>query len=283
MTVRGLRTRLPLMILISITTLPHSAAGLSSTVPCRKSQAEKLIDFVKSVKSSDRKTFDEYAAQRGLPVSTIQKKFAATGLLECGKAQTTAQITESSSVITTSRHFFVANREGKCEERAALKVKECYFYTHDGTGWNVQHTVKTDSLKMGACNSQNTEGDWAVLKLDKPAQGIKPYQVTQVPKGYRESPKVINPAAYSLDFKVGNDYPRVISDCDLIRVGSVAETSCTAGQGASGSANLVEDGDKLKIMAIAIGTEQYPNGRTINISTPMNGEFYEAVMAAAGK
>lgn len=274
--------RIAALCLVCLAGFKPSLGQAYPNVNCKKSQFDRISDFVQKTKvfgTDDRKTFDEYAALQGKPVSVIEKKFQATGILDCEGSQSTAQLTESNSVITFSRHIF---KDADCKDIPDRSSRECVFYTHDGSGWNVSHALDMKSLKMGECVSNSSENDWAVMKLKRPAKGIKPYKAISADE--ISSPvTVLNPAAFSGDFSVNGEYPRIINECSITQIELYARTTCDTGRGASGSANLVDDGNNgLSLVAIAIGTGTL-NTKDVNISAPLKGEFYNAVMAAAGK
>lgn len=275
-----LRLMLPIFAILLISTTTH---GLTS-LPCKRNQLKAFSDIVKQVSvigSDERQTFDQYALNKGVSPSTVEKTFAATGVLACGDAQVTAQLTESSSVITTSGHFFKVPTEG-CREMPTLKSKKCSFYTHDGSGWNVEHPVDVSSLQLGTCVPGQHDGDWAVLKLSKPAKGVKPYTIPGESEALSEPQKVINPVAFSDNFKVGGTYPRSLTECSIKNAGSLLLTDCDSGQGASGSANLKQERGSLKLIAITSYSEYGSEGWS-NYSVPLTGDFYRAVREAAGK
>lgn len=141
---------------------------------------------------------------------------------------------------------------------------------------------------MSGCNIDSSKNDWAVIKLNRPAKGIKPYAIPAAPGQLKGGETVVNPVAFS-DYRPNGDYTRSVIECSIRENIHITKTDCDSGPGASGSAQLIEEGGALIQVAIVSGAnnpnggKEYDSENTFNVSSSVDGEFYDALREAIGK
>jgi hypothetical protein len=100
------------------------------------------------------------------------RRFSASGLVRCGNAVGTAQLTLRADVITTAAHIFI-------DQYGRQRTGSCTFEpTMDGKAKPIP--IETASIKTGSRSpwSDSAMHDWAVAKLKAPIPGVTPYRLT---------------------------------------------------------------------------------------------------------
>ncbi len=126
--------------------------------------AELLRPYVPAVSmETDRRTSPEDWVQRNPKPGA---RFAATGLVRCGGAVGTAQLTLRNDIITTAAHVLIGNN--------GQPRTSCTFQS---TGSGEPVTIDPQSIKAGSRTplSDPATNDWAVARLTRPIQNVTPY------------------------------------------------------------------------------------------------------------
>lgn len=307
--------RFPLISLFPLALLIHpgSMDGLLAGPLGREISDRRSISIVESVAIVDeydeegRYTEEEYATKRGLSVADVQNRFAATGVITCGRYTGSAQLTVTNETITTSAHIF-----GGCDpDPSRVPPKACTFTTKKGN--DIQTRKISEVVENGfKCPSKPRKGeDWAVLKLQRPIERVKPYLLPSVSDFYiKPGDRVISVAATSADFerrapKTGNkSLPKSIEDCqigtDYYWNGTLNlfDSTCDISFGASGGSILraSERGDVLLGIHVGMNNkdkdsknarnndlvrgENYSAGTFYSFHVPVDGEFLKAIERA---
>ncbi len=183
-----------------------------------------------------RMTVERYAAAQGVSLSAAEQRFGATGIVACGRTQSTAQLTLASDVITTTAHAFI-------DEDGAPRTEpgNCVFSIETTTG-RIAVPVNGASLAVGSTRPYGEPGvkDWAVARLARPILGITPYRLATLDQ-VRDILLVANRhRGWSFDGA------KAVERCAIrAAVRKVANAprelgiDCSTGQGASGSAFLL--------------------------------------------
>lgn len=101
--------------------------------------------------------------------STIGARFGATGIVRCGGAIGTAQLTLRADIITTAAHVLIDSSGA---------ARTCTFQPVAG---GAPVAIDTQSIKTGSKSplSEATTRDWAVARLARPVSGAMPYGLAQ--------------------------------------------------------------------------------------------------------
>ena len=265
--------------------------------PARDLAAIHKVAVVEEDGEIGRRTEEEYASDHGLPLSVVQNRFAATGVLKCGRIEQTAQLTGSSNVLTTAAHAFIDRKT--CKKVAV--PESCTFTTKIGSTTRESKVSRLVKSGLECPHSREMYEDWAVLLIDPPINGVTPYKLP----GYKEAEeeeKVKAVAVGSDDFvRTINGkllYPKSIEDCRVKKNHKLGrtvlgESTCDISPGASGSAILGEVGGADTILGISV-TQQtkatssknknsgaYKANSWNSFHVPMNGEFLRTVEQAS--
>ncbi len=186
---------------------PLVLAGLVAGWALGLSPAEAVI-----IDGESRRTLG--AAERAL--------YAATGRLDCGGTISTAQLTGSSSVITSVAHGFYGKGG-----RPRTDFGRCTFRVAGRT-----YRIDASSVTVGSTNPYRAAGtsDWAVARLTEAVPGIAPYEVARASSG------VTLVAQGHSNWRRGT---RSIETCRARSRAAEIAIDCDTGQGASGAAFLV--------------------------------------------
>ena len=274
----------------------HSAHAVNCL---RNSFEQRAMDVtqVANIDEMDRRTEKQYAAEKGMSLDVLKSKIAATGTITCPFGLGSANVVGTEDLIVTVGHALVEQDERACAS-AMVPPQDCTFTYQTPNG---PKTVKVKSL-VGAgfkCpGSFSEENDWAVLRLEEPAD-VQPYAVgaTKV----KNDTDLIVVGAQSSDFQVGEDgkiVSRHIGDCKARHTGPRKFFSnCDTGSGASGGATLHPNLKQPTILGIVSGndetTEQEkvaiqrnePITRTYDIATwksihtPIQGKFLSTILS----
>jgi hypothetical protein len=294
-----------IFVLVALT----SASSAKAFVNCIRSgfldNYRDMIHQVAVIDEDGRKTEEEYAQSKNLPLSRIQNRFAATGTLKCDKNSLTAQLTGASNVITTAAHAF--EDLTNCKKRS--NPEACTFTVKIG---NEERTSKVSSLAARGTSCPNLplfSDDWAVLKIDPPLTGIDFYQLPTAEEVQTEK-DVIAVSAGARDF-IRRDSrgrtinPKSIEDCTVKSVDRsfgalMFQSDCDGAQGSSGGSMLANIRGQDTLLGIAsYGNETasmleralkdgrlnkgtYKKGEWATYHVPVTGRFLRAIENATG-
>lgn len=242
--------------------------------PPLSSQASILFERVGIIDSPKRHTFSSYAKLKGVPETTIVKRYAATVVIRCNGHQATAQVTGAADILTTSAHVFF-DRE-TCQQSATAKSCEITVRTSSSQtkykGLEMVDYGYRKSLAAGkSCPGRGLPwgDDWAVLRLHNKmaiaaiAKDIKPYKLPASGVVQKPGEQVVATSGASLDFfDFAPDgtkfYPRNIQECTVKNVESTGdgyvETDCDTAELSSGGALLRRDTTRDTLIGIHMGT-----------------------------
>lgn len=232
-----------------------------------------------------RLTLPEFAAKTGQPLSTFEKRYAATGMMICAGVYSTAQLTMRNDLVTTAAHAFYDS-----EGNPRGDLSSCVFAINV-EGVVHQMPLITTSLRVGSRNpyAVSPAYDWAVVQLAAPVPQARPYLLG---KSVTAGSEVVLLAHRHRGWI--HDGSKAIEGC-RVRAERTAASSdpreigidCSAGEGASGSA-IMTPGDGGSIVGIYVGWRStHPETAGPYSSTHMNfgiaieGAFRNAVIAAS--
>lgn len=270
------------------------------------------------VGDDDRKTFEDYAAARGFDTSSLQKRFAASGWLLCfsrrkggdvAVAAATAQLVGRADIIATASHTFLDTQTGRVD----VSIGQCGFLIW-AQGRIVARKIVASSLTMpgerATLPSRRFGNDWAVMRLDEPVAGVRPYDLVPAAEiaRLREGDELrVSTVIGFHDNWSGGKSTLSISDCDMAvappppkrlnftTTGTRALlTNCDIGRGASGAALLVDRGGRpamIGMTIISVGSDLESAGKSLdfsssrphfNIAISAEGRFAEAIRRLSG-
>ncbi len=272
------------------------------------SEQGALLQKVLLLGADERELFEEFAETEGFKTSEEKaeflQEFSGLGILNCGGALGTAQLTGANDVITTVAHsFFGPNCEDWRNVRCTFKP---VFINHPPV------TVDPRTI-TASCPRDNNRKDWAVAKLAKPIAGATYFQVPGSDTRFRKGDGVLQVTALNFqNFRQGDRRPTfqkcAVQVANLVGAGD--RHDCDTDGFASGSAHLDPDPSKtrppsgasrytLKAINVAEGSGQgTPKGTAkpdeskhgfdvaagrYNVSVPVAGEFRQAILKAIRK
>jgi hypothetical protein len=204
-----------------------------------------------------------------------RERLGATGLVRCGAAIGTGQLTVRNDVITTAAHVLI-DQYGK--HRIG-----CVFEPTMAGGGPVP--VDFSSIKTGSTMplSERATRDWAVARLVAPVPGIAPYGVGSA--GAAPTAVIMCAGGNRAHTAMGTE------TCSTRRVIGAASDGireiaidCNAGPGSSGAA-LVADN---KVVGIYVGFRSSDPGKAqpyseshYNFAITVDGPFRRALLSAA--
>ncbi len=255
------------------------AAPAVSTLPSTGINATPVVAFG----TNGRKTVEAFVADRGGDIQTIKREHAASGLITCGDAHGAGQLTEAADVVTTAAHVLF-------DEEGNPRAASCFFsIVLDGKP--VRTTLNLSTIVAGSKKPYSVQAvhDWAVVKLERPVDGVLPYRLADTVSVNKD---VLFAARGHYDWGGGRNMS--MENCRLqAQLNRGAEGTrefafdCETGDGASGGAVLTGD-DKLQIGAILVGWRSNTPTKLVpfspmhyNFVVSIEGEFRDAVSNAA--
>jgi hypothetical protein len=229
-----------------------------------------------------RATIEDFAIRRRLDPTALRRRYSGTGVVHCGAAHGSGQLTVADDVITTAAHVFY-DRNGALRADSA----HCRFVIDTG-GQEISTAIEVKSLIAGSTNPYNQDAvnDWAVARLARPVREAEPYPLA--PQG-RESTRtpVLFVARGAIDWQAGRQAS--MQDCrlrDALESGAEGTREfsfdCAAGIGASGSGLFDRDGGGL--MAVFVGFRSVAPDQPLpfsaqhyNFAVTVEGAFRRAV------
>jgi hypothetical protein len=241
--------------------------------------SELLRPYVPAVSmDKDRRVSPaEFIQQAGIANDGLRQQVGATGLIRCGSATGTGQLTVRNDVITTAAHVLI-DQYGK--HRIG-----CVFEPAMAGGGPVP--IDFDSIRTGSSTplSQRATKDWAVARLVAPVKGVAPYQIGAA----GASPTAVLMCAG------GNRSGAAIGleQCSTRRIIGTASDGvreiaidCNAGPGSSGAALIAGD----KVVGIYVGYRstdpskaQAFSDKHYNFAITVEGPFRSALQAVASQ
>ena len=213
--------------------------------------------------------------RRVAPNESMRGQMSATGLVRCGPATGTAQLTVRNDVITTAAHVLI-DQNGK--HRTG-----CVFEPIMAGGGPV--AIETGSIRAGSTMplSERATRDWAVARLVTPVKGATPYGLGSA-----------SAAPVAVVMCAGGNKAHTAMGTERCSTRRVLGTSsdgirelaidCTAGPGSSGAALVAEH----KIVGIYVGYRSSDPSKArayseqhYNFAITIDGPFRRELMAAA--
>jgi hypothetical protein len=182
----------------------------------------------------------------------VRERFDASGILKCPTAWSSAQVTVRDDIITTSAHTFIESKTCK----TINEPKSCAFEIGNGRAKISIKIKEIRSIGYSCPDHSRIVDDWAILELEKPLHGIKPYMLpTNHALPVEIGEKIVVVSGIQFDF-IRKDaagkifYPKSIEICQVKNIYftnnrniSYFATDCDESQGASGSAILKKAGE----------------------------------------
>jgi len=105
----------------------------------------------------------------------LTERYAATGVVECGGVRGIGQITGRGDVVTSAAHVFF-DESG----RSRAEAGRCLFRAASGE----EVALTPDAARCGSSRPYEAHGrqDWAVARLARPVDGVRPYRLGGVPR-----------------------------------------------------------------------------------------------------
>ena len=277
------RTKLVLraigLIAATFYSFPLLAVSPVFTLPIGGIDATPVVAFG----TNGRKTVEAFAAGGGGDLQTIKRDHAASGLISCGDAHGAGQLTEATNVVTTAAHVLF-------DEEGNPRAASCIFsVVLDGKA--IRTPVDLTSVVAGSRKPYSVPAvhDWAVVKLERPVDGVTPYRLAETISVNKD---VLFAARGHYDWGGGRNMS--MEACRLqaqLNRGTEGTREfafdCETGDGASGGAVLTGD-DKLQIGAILVGWRSNTPTKLVpfspmhyNFVVSIEGEFRSAVSNAA--
>lgn len=265
--------------------------------------------------ADDRQTIEEYARDKAGPaaredevakeVERLKSEFSGLGILTCGGAISTAQLTGANNVITFAGHTQYGSN---CEDYRSKKDR-CFFKPVFLDHPPIPLVTKTIKAH---CDKPNGRRDWGVAKLQRPIPGARFLKVPEKDIRWRRDTKITQLSGrHFRNFRQGNQSP-TIQECSVRGAGSAAGDfhDCDTDGMSSGSAHIditpkteesaSSSSSSYTLLAINTGeglgqgtptgtpddqAEAYDykveEGR-YNTSVPVAGEFRQAILKAIG-
>ena len=226
-----------------------------------------------------RASFEDYALQRRLGASALRQRYAATGIVRCGHAHGSGQLTLSDDVVTTAAHVLI-DHDGHWRGDA----DHCAFVVQAGNE-EIATPLEVDGAILGSHNpyAESAVHDWAVVKLARPLHAATPYPLSAP----QAAAPVLFVARGAIDWGEGRETS--MQACQLrdgLEQGAEGTREfafdCSTNVGASGAGLLDAEGQGL--MAIFVGyrsvapDEARPFSAThYNFAVTVEGAFRRAV------
>jgi len=233
-----------------------------------------------------RATIEDFAVRRRLDPATLRRRYAGTGVVHCGAAHGSGQLTVADDVITTAAHVFY-DRNGALRGDSA----HCRFVI-ETDGQEISTAIEVKGIVAGSTNPYGEDAvhDWAVAKLARPVHEADPYPLAPPARESARTP-VLFVARGAIDWRAGRKAS--MQDCrlrDALESGAEGTREfsfdCAAGIGASGSGLF--DRDRGGLMAVFVGyrsvapDEPLPfSAKHYNFAVTVEGAFRRAVEAQA--
>ena len=262
--------------------LSHSSSAFS---PAPAGAGGLAATPVVAFGTNARRTSDDFAAVHKLDPNLVRRAHTASGLISCGDAHGAGQLTEANNVLTTAAHVLF-------DEDGEPRAPTCTFsLVNEGKVVRVPLDMKSIVAGHRKPYSVQAVHDWAVVKLERPVEGVAPYPLAESVGPDRD---VVFAARGHFDW--GGGRAMSMQACKLYaQLNKGAEGTrefafdCETGDGASGGAVLTGS-DKRQLGAILVGwRSNNPTKLTpfppmhYNFVVSVEGAFKAAVLDAARK
>lgn len=294
--------------MVALVAVAGASLQICSSQGNADSISSSLVHQIAIVDADDRKTEAEYAAEKNLPISEIQKRFAATGVLSCRGNTSSGQLTHSNSIVTTAAHTFYDPKT--CATETA--PESCIFTVKVGGVEKSANVLRLLATGYKCPQTPAPTDDWAVLHLTKPINDVEPYAIPMAKHLVESQIWVVGPAisvSGSSDFFRVNratgkkEFPKSIEDCALRkaywRSGKpvLFDSDCDSGEGNSGGSLLRRMGSKYVLIGVTKSNNEsaesrksadqslankgpYVQGKWATYFVPVANEFLMAIESA---
>jgi hypothetical protein len=220
----------------------------------------------------------EFARRHGFDSAEMRARHGASGLVRCGNAVGTAQLTLRNDVITTAAHVLIGT-----DGAPRASGSSCTFEPILGASGPVP--IDTTSIAAGSRNplAEPATRDWAVARLTRPVRGAAPYRLSGHPASGHDI--VMCGGGHGTATRIAAE------SCAVRAVGASADGTrelridCNAGPGTSGAAMVTEDHTMLGIYvgyrSTAPDKAQPFSDRHYNFGITIEGPFRRAVLELA--
>lgn len=244
----------------------------------RDSETQSVVPFVPAVSmDQDRRvTPEQFAVRLGLGEEGLRERIGASGLIRCGNATGTGQLTLRGDVITTAAHVLM-DSYGK-------RRVGCVFEPLMGEG---PVPLEFDSIRTGSTMPLNEPAtrDWAVARLVAHVPNATPYGVAA--SGARPKTVLMCAGGNRQDKAIGTEQCSLRGVIRTARDGvSEVMIDCNAGPGSSGAALVSAN----KVVGIYVGyrssdpsAAQKFSSTHYNFAITVDGPFRRALQSAANR
>lgn len=208
---------------------------------------------------------------------SASRRYAATGVVECGGVRGIGQVTGAGDVVSSAAHVFF-DEDG----RSRASRGACVFII-DGAAGRQRIPLNPDARLCGSTSPYGTAGrhDWAMARLARPIPGVRPYEI-----GGRVSS---GDAIAVVAWESGVETVQLCRVRDVVTGESGARelrTDCTGFDGMSGAAYLTA-GPRPRIVGVHVGFRSADPDRTADYSDrhytfgSAVGDVFRRALAAA--
>lgn len=229
-----------------------------------------------SMEKDRRAALEEFARRARLAPGSLREQVGAAGLVRCGSATGTGQLTIRNDIITTAAHVLI--------DQYGNRRVGCVFEPVMGIGGG-PIPIDYDSIKTGSTMplAQPATRDWAVARLVAPVVGATPYSLASATA--MPAPILMcaggNKGFAAMGVEQCTARKVIEKSADGVREIAI---DCNAGPGSSGAAIL----SGRKVLGIYVGYRSSNPGKAqtfsathYNFAITVEGPFRRALLAAA--
>jgi hypothetical protein len=267
------------LLLASVVLAAITVAGAGAHAESTKGgHADPLRSFVPaaSIGTVRRASPSDYVGRDGVGGSELRTRFGASGLVRCGSAIGTGQLTMRADIITTAAHVLIGpdgQSRGSCTFEPTI------------AGDSGPVAIDLSSIRAGSTTPMSAPAirDWAVARLVAPINGAIPYRLAASGGGLGGVTMCAggNGRADRMGIEHCGARRMIGTSRDGIREIAI---DCSAAPGASGAALL---SDRHRMVAIHVGyrstnpDKAQPFSMThYNFAITIDGRFRRALLAA---
>ena len=272
-----MRRRSTWLLMVMLCTGSVGMPALAQSPHDERYAAELLRPYVPAVSmETDRRISPEdWARRNGSDKSNMAARNGATGLVRCGGAVGTGQLTLRNDIITTAAHVLI----GINGQRASC--------TFQPAGRGAPVAIDPVSIKAGSQSplSEPATRDWAVARLTRPIENATPYGLAQA--GGKPGGVFMYAGGNKRADRMGAEQCKargmLATSPEGVREFAI---DCNAAPGSSGAALTVGH----NIVGIYVGYRSTDPARAqafsathYNFAITVEGPFRRAVLAAAAR
>jgi hypothetical protein len=276
----------------------HGLEGVeasSSDVPLwLERRGGNIIQLTAAIAGFDRQDLKDYSRKNHEDLWD----YSATGMIDCygvGGLAGTGQIVKkkganTTDVVITSAHLFFTK---SCE---MVDTSKCYFVPLFDPGRKIHFRALPENIGGCVFQNYNSNIDWAVIELNESLPKMRPYLIHDKDVEIKNHVKLTQVSAFSTNFpgKRGVAVDCETRDVNRINISPLI-TTCSSGNGASGSALLVKKRGRVNRLeywlygiessspyVAADGNPYNFDGdgpRNYDIGVPLSGKFLERLNA----